>query len=152
MFLVRNPLSLIISNFQFFPYNYSFNTYLVHYAHRFAKQYHYLNSIYKKDKENTLWIHYENLKKNTLDEMVRLCDFVEISANKEILQSAIEAGSSNTLKKFEETGEFVTSTKKNHIRSGKIDEWKERLTAKQIIKIEKILKGYNIALNEFILE
>ena len=128
------------------------NEFIPYYVTRFAKSYSYLKKINNLDKDKSIIICYENLKRDTKKTLKDILHFMEIVYDDDLVDETINRSSIKMVKSFEKKGEYYSDKNKSHIRNGGIGEWKNYLRRKDINYIEKILSEFKLSLNMFILE
>ncbi|MFP4401624.1 MAG: sulfotransferase domain-containing protein [Candidatus Nanoarchaeia archaeon] len=114
---------------------------------------HYYNSLWSKyknyPKHLKLGFFYENLRKNTFNEMKQFLEFIGEEIDEKALLKAIEYSSFDKLKKSERDGSIKAKTilgskKKEEnaykVRKGKVGGYREELSAKSIAHVEKKIK------------
>jgi len=101
---------------------------------------------------------YERLVRDPLGALGEMLDFAGIERDGDDEQRAVEAAAARHIARDEErycpdggnlVGHNMTA---GFIRSGRVGEWKEFLTHGQRQRIEELLAGYRISLDEFVLE
>jgi hypothetical protein len=77
--------------------------------------------------KNKLIVRYEDLKTDTLVQLKRVLDFLEIDVEKSIMQEAIEKASFESMKRLEKTKGFNLEQLKNvnFVRKGKVGSWQD---------------------------
>ena len=119
------------------------------------------------NRPNVKMIAYEDLIRKPLDTTIDILRFADIKVNYTNIQKAIEASSSDWVKRDEERykaekpPEFMAKDSVNavgvgmtssFIRSGEIGEWKEYFNESDVKYIASELENHGIALSDFILE
>lgn len=160
--LYRNPLDFIVSIFY-----YKYKNRGVNVAHprevlvKELKQWVYLYnqqlSLKRKYGDKVLLLSYEELYRNPKRSFSRIIDFLQVPFDKDALEFALDASSSNSLKNEEKKEDSVVVAPKekysgSFVRSGKIGEWKDYFNDKDVEKIESILRKNNISLKDFIID
>ncbi len=162
--LYRNPLDIIISRYYYdyvnrLNYDSPVNS-PSDIIEIILKEYilHYRSIDEIKEKEKVLKIAYESLILRPVETFEKALDFLGIEKDVKILKNAIEASSQEKVKEDEkkrglQNGNLVgKNMKSGFIRSGKIGEWKDYFSQKDIDKIEAILGEESFSLDQFILE
>lgn len=88
--------------------------------------------------EGVLYFKYENLLENTTAELLRLCNYLEISVKEEIIKRIIDKHSAERLKK---TAENMNSHK-YHFNKAKSGRFREVMTGEQIQLCQQIFGDY----------
>jgi hypothetical protein len=85
---------------------------------------------------NILLLRYEDMKKNTVDELRRVASFLGLAADDHSLQSAVEKSSFERMQSLEEERNKLKprenwDASRRFVRKGSVDEWKELFSPEQ---------------------
>jgi len=104
---------------------------------------------YQNYPSEVLWLTYENFKKETEREMLRLLDFLGLEVDENNLMKALEFADFKNLQKMEKEGKFepggLSPNRKEdpnslHVRKGKVSGYREELSNDDIKYIEKEIR------------
>ena len=154
--LYRNPLDHLIS---LFNYKIKQKATILHPNElieknlvEFVKNYLFIKT--NKNNPNVSILTYEELIENPKNVLLRLIDFLDLPLNKKIIPNVINSCSIDNVKKSEIIYEAPihlekSNEKQSFISSGNIGQWKKYFDNNDILLIKKILKTYNVSLDEF---
>lgn len=163
IYLYRNPLDNIISNF-FFKWKHRrgeedrfdqprevidiiLDRYIRHYV--FGKG-------LAQTRNNVLCVSYESLFGQPVDTLGKLASWLEFNVDGECIEKAVRFSDKKNVKKEEQKlGHAVHSPagfRGSFVRSGKIGQWKEYLDDEDVAYVELRLQEHGISLSGFIIE
>lgn len=145
IYIVRDPRSVCVSQYFFKQRRYeldkdaTFSMYFKSFLNGFEDGYgswgeNVQSWIAVKEKNpNFLLVKYEDLKQNTLHEVMRIVAFLNLDISLEIVQKAIENSSMDKMRKLENDDRQINKRKPINqsipfVRKGSTNEWKEFLT------------------------
>jgi hypothetical protein len=149
IYLVRNPLDIAVSYSEFRGREIDATIKLMNLSGRMlprSKSTSYqligswaenVESWTRTPHERLLIVRYEDLLEDPLTGFKRIVNFLRMNASDEAVERAQKLSSFSVLKEAEELEGFVERPRetKSFFRSGRKDEWKERLTSKQVSEI-----------------
>lgn len=166
VYLYRNPLDTIISQFYFY-WKYREGRENLYDSPRevidivlneiYIKSYNFIAALSKKH-NNFLRISYESMMMDPINIFNVILNWLHFPFDHNKCKKAIEFASFKNVRKEEEEngpiGPIPTPSqyKGKFTRSGKIGQWKNYFTEEDILKVENILNESMISLSEFILE
>jgi len=163
IYLYRNPLDNIISNF-FFKWKHrpgeedSFDhprEVIDIILDRYIRHYVFGRSL-ARTRDNVLCVSYESLYGQPVDTLGKLVSWLEFDVNAECVEKAVRFSHKKNVKKEEQKlGHAVHSPagfRGSFVRSGKIGQWKEYFDDEDVAYLELRLQEHGISLSEFIIE
>jgi len=149
IYLVRNPLDIAVSYSDFRARDIDATIKLMNLSGRIlprSKSTSYqligswaenVESWTRTPHKQLLIVRYEDLLDDPLTGFIRMVRFLRMNVSDEAVERAQKLSAFSVLKEMEQTHGFVERPKetKNFFRSGRKDEWKQRLTSAQISKI-----------------
>tara|TARA_B100001059_G_C17823187_1_gene579638 strand:- start:644 stop:1492 length:849 start_codon:yes stop_codon:yes gene_type:complete len=150
--LYRNPFDNYVSVLNFQKKNVK-KINLSEYLESYCLAYLSIKDLEKKN--NVINIPYEDLYRYPFQTMIKVLTFFNISRSNDILEKAINSSDIKKIKleeKNHNNKSFYSSSLSSHVNSGKIGQWKNFLSNKDINFIEKHINKHGILLDEFILE
>jgi len=79
-----------------------------------------------------LKVHYEELRKNPLEQFTRIATFLGVDSDPALIQRAIEHNSLAKMKEKERVAPQRASVKGQFVRKGEVQGWRAKLTAEQV--------------------
>lgn len=86
---------------------------------------------------NLLEVHFEDLRKNPLQQFTRIADFLGVNSDPALIQRAIDHNALDKMKEKEKVAPQRASVKGQFVRSGSVQGWRNKLTPAQIQFIEQ---------------
>ncbi len=161
--LYRNPLDFVVSSFFFHKFKRGKSTkhprkILLRRLKSFGETYSKQLQLENDFPDTCIRVSYEELIKNPLEVFSKMLNFIGLPYHEKMVLKAMENSSKDKVKEMEQKrGAAIvvpegTKFKGSFINSGKIGQWKVFFNDNDLRKAEKILEGFNLSLNDFVLE